>query len=83
MIMHTVYYLAHSDTDRRLRWYSTLAGARIAQRQRNRRLGFALRLERVSIGDREWERCLDSSGAVVDATWYIEEGVVDTVDLAE
>lgn len=81
--MHTVYYLAHTDTDRRLRWYRTLAGARIAQRQRNHRLGFAVRLERVIIGDREWERCLDSQGSVVDATWYIEEATVDAVDLID
>ena len=81
--MHTVYYLAHTDTDRRLQWYSTRSGARIAQRQRNKNLGFTVRLERVIIGDREWERCLDSQGTVVDATWYIEEGVVDTLDLAE
>ena len=79
--MHTVYYLAHGDSDRRLRWYATLSGARIAQRSRNKRLGFALRLERVQLGDREYERCLDSSGSVVDATWFIEEGLVDTVDL--
>lgn len=79
--MHTVYYLAHTDTDRRLRWYRTLAGARIAQRSRNHRLGFTVRLERVIIGHREWERCLDSQGMVVDATWYIEEGTVDSVDL--
>jgi hypothetical protein len=79
--MHTVYYLAHSATDRRLRWYRTRAGARIAQRQRNHNLGFAVRLERVIIGEREYERCLDSRGTVVDATWYIEEDTVEIMDL--
>jgi len=81
--MNSVYYLTHRDSLRRLRWYSTLSGARIAQRSRNHRLGFAVRLERVWVGSREYERCEDSSGTVVDATWVIEEDCVEQVDLAE
>lgn len=81
--MRTIYYLAHSETDRRLRYYRTLAGARIAQRARNARLGFHTRIERVQIDSWEYERCLDSSGDIVDATWRIEEDVIDSVDLTE
>jgi hypothetical protein len=81
--MRTVYYLTHSVSDRRLKYYATLQGARIAQRSRNHRLGFHTRLERVCLGEREWERCLDSESRIVDATWVIEEGTVDSPDLAD
>lgn len=81
--MRTVYYLTHRDTDRRLRYYSTLAGARIAQRSRNHRLGFHTRIERVWLADREYERCLDSDNQCVDATWVIEEAVIDSPDLID
>lgn len=79
--MRTVYYLTHRDSLRRLRYYSTLSGARIAQRQRNARLGFHTRIERIQLGHREYERCLDSDQQVVDATWVIEEAVLDSPDL--
>jgi hypothetical protein len=79
--MHTVYYLTHLHTGRRLQWYATRQGARIAQRSRNHRLGFVLRIERVQIDQTEYERCLDSEGRVVDATWVIEEDTLDTPDL--
>jgi len=78
----TVYYLVHKDTERRLKWYKTLAGARIAQRGRNARLGFVHRVERVCIYDNwEAEQCQDSSGAIVTATYCIVEDTIDTVDL--
>lgn len=79
--MHTIYYLTHLDTDRDLGWYATLSGARIAQRSRNRRLGFTQRLERISIDDREYERCRLSDGTVIDATWVIREDTVDQLPL--
>jgi ribosomal protein L20 len=80
----TVYFLAHRDTGQRLRYYRTLAGARIAQRARNHRLGFRDRVERV-LSDDNWEveRCELADGAVVDATWCIEEGCVDQEDITE
>jgi hypothetical protein len=83
--MHkTVYYLTHRDSGLRLRYYTTLAGARIAQRQRNRRLGFLERVERVEVSDNcEAERCELADGTVVDATWCIVEDTVDTLDLEE
>lgn len=79
--MRTVYYLLHSDSGRRLKYYSTLAGARIAQRSRNHRLGFHARIERVSLENREYERCLNSAGLLVDATWVIEEDWLESPDL--
>ena len=81
--MRTVYYLVHQDSQRRFKYYSTIAGARIAQRSRNRRLGFHTRLERINIGDREYERCLDSESRLVDATWIIEEDFIDSPDLLD
>jgi hypothetical protein len=75
----TVYYLVHKDTQRRLKWYKTLAGARIAQRSRNARLGFIQRIERVSIYDNwEAEQCLDNNNNIVTATYCIVEDTVDS-----
>ena len=81
--MHTVYYITHGENHRRLRYYTTRAGARIAQRQRNRRLGFHTRLERVEVGNLELERCLNSDNIVVDATWVIEEDSLESPDLLQ
>ena len=83
-MLKTVYYLTHKDTHRRLRYYTTLAGARIAQRSRNARLGFTERIERVEVGDNwEVERCRLADGTVVDATYCIVEDTIDTEDLLE
>lgn len=83
--MHkTVYYLTHRDTALRLRYYTTLAGARIAQRSRNRALGFLTRIERVAAFENwEVERCALIDGSIVDATWCIVEGTVEQEDLVE
>ena len=81
--MLTVYYLVHLDSQRPLKYYHTRSGARIAQRARNHRLGFTQRIERVTIGESEYERCLDRSGRIVDATWYILEGTIDSPDLLD
>lgn len=78
----TVYYLVHRDTGERLRYYSTLAGARIAQRARNARLGFHTRIERVQMFDNwEVEMCSTLDNTVVEATYCIVEDVVDSPDL--
>jgi len=83
-MLETVYFLVHKDTLRRLRYYRSLAGARIAQRSRNRSLGFDQRIERVQIGDNwEVERCALSNGQITDATYCIQEDTVDHVDLTE
>jgi hypothetical protein len=76
----TVYYLVHKDTQERLRYYKSLAGARIAQRSRNARLGFAERIERVELGDNwEVEQCL-VDGHIVEATYCIVEDTIEQTD---
>ena len=77
----TAYYLVHKDTQRRLKYYTTLGGARIAQRARNHRLGFLTRIERISIEDNwEAEQCLDSDNRIVTATYCIVEDTIDTLN---
>ena len=77
----TVYYLVHKDTLERMRYYKSLAGARIAQRSRNARLGFLKRIERIELEDNwEVERCELEDGSIVDATYTIVEGVIDTAN---
>jgi len=81
-MQHTVYYLAHRDTGERFRYYSSLAGARIAQRSRNARLGFAKRVERVQLRDNwEVELCELTDGTIVEATYCIVEDMIDQEDL--
>jgi hypothetical protein len=77
-----VYYLEHKDTGRRLKWYRTLAGARIAQRQRNHRLGFLTRVKRIQEDtehtSRELELCVCVDGTEQIATYTIVEDTVDS-----
>jgi len=82
--MHkTVYYLTHQDTGQRLRYYKSLAGARIAQRARNRLLGFRRRIQRVESFDNwEVEQCELQDGTIVTATWVIEQGHVEQEDVS-
>jgi hypothetical protein len=80
----TVYYLVHKDTQERLRYYKSLAGARIAQRSRNARLGFVKRVERIELGDNwEVERCVLDDGTIVDATYTIVEDTIEQNDLQD
>lgn len=81
--MQSVYYLTHRVTERRLKWYKTLAGARIAQRARNHKLGFVTRLERVQQEHREMEFCQLRDHTKEIATWVIEEDTVDSPDLIQ
>jgi hypothetical protein len=79
----TVYYLTHKDTGERLRYYKSLAGARIAQRSRNARLGFVERIERVELGDNwEVEQCL-VDGQIVTATYCVVEDTIEQNDLQD
>jgi hypothetical protein len=74
----TVYYLTHRDTGLRERYYKNRAGARIAQRARNRLLGFRDRVERVCLGDNwEVEQCRLADGRIETATYCIVEDTVD------
>jgi hypothetical protein len=77
----TVYYLVHKDSQTRLRYYKTLAGARIAQHSRNRHLGFHDRIERVEQFD-NWEVELYrlADGSIVEGTYCIVEDTVDSWD---
>ena len=78
----TVYYLVHRETGRRLKYYRTLAGARIAQRARNHRLGFITRIERVYMFDNwEVELCSNIDNEILEATYCIVEDTIDTEDL--
>lgn len=83
-MLKTVYYLTHRDTGLRLRYYSSLAGARIAQRSRNAHLGFLDRIERVELADNwEVEQCRLADGSVATATWVIVEDTIDTVEILD
>jgi hypothetical protein len=73
----TVYYIVHKDTGRRLKWYRTLAGARIACRSRNSRLGFTTRVTRCTEADIEYELCTTQEHASILATYCIVEDYID------
>ncbi len=78
----SVYYLTHRLTGQRLKWYKTLQGARIAQRQRNHRLGFIERIERVCMFDNwEVELCRTLDNDILEATYCIVEDTIDSEDL--
>ena len=80
--MRTVYYLVHKDSLERLKYYKSLAGARIAQHSRNARLGFRDRLERVeALNNWEVEMYRLEDGRVIEGTYCIEEGCIDSEDL--
>ncbi len=75
----TVYFLVHRDTKERLRYYKTLAGARIAQRQRNQRLGFRNRVERVEqFSNWEVELYTMDDGSIQEGTYCIVEDTIDS-----
>ena len=76
--VQSVYYLTHKDTGRRLKWYKTLTGARIAQRSRNHRLGFVSRVERVITDNVESELCVTVDNLTMTATYTIVEDTVDS-----
>ena len=59
-MIRNVYYLVHSATHERcFRYYETLAGARIAQRMRNSRLGYKTRVQRILDEDLGFEQCVN------------------------
>ena len=81
-MIKVIYYLRHSDTHERcFRYYETLAGARIAQRSRNARLGFETRIQRTVEADLEFEQCANAEGTLVLATWAIEEDCIECMEL--
>lgn len=81
-MIKVIYYLRHSHTHERcFRYYETLAGARIAQRSRNARLGYKTRTARTIEADLEFEQCVNAEGTLVLATWAIEEDHIELCDL--
>jgi hypothetical protein len=81
-MLHTVYYIVHLDTQERLRYYKTRAGARIAQHARNSHLGFKDRIERIELYDNcEVEQYSLQDGTVVSGTYCIVEDTVEHADL--
>jgi hypothetical protein len=79
--MNSVYYLVHWESARRIRYYRTLTGARIACRLRNLHLGFLARVEYQTEDTRTYELCTSLSGPKCRATYCIEEDTIDTPDL--
>jgi hypothetical protein len=81
-MLHTVYYIVHLDTQERLRYYKTRAGARIAQHARNSHLGFHNRIERIELYDNcEVEQYSLQDGTVVSGTYCVVEDTVEQMDL--
>jgi hypothetical protein len=81
--MNSVYYLVHWESGRRIRYYKTLTGARIACRLRNLHLGFKSRIEYQTEDNRTYELCVNLNAEQVRATYCIEEDTIDTPDLLE
>lgn len=78
-MLKTVYYLVHKDSNTRLRYYKTLAGARIAQHRRNAGLGFTDRIERVEqFTNWEVELYKLADGTVAEGTYCIVEDTIDS-----
>lgn len=81
--MNSVYYLVHVDANRRIGYYRTLTGARIACRLRNLHLGFHTRIEYQQVDSRTYELCETANTQPQLGTYAIEEDVIDTPDLLE
>ena len=77
--MNTVYYLVHWESMTRLKYYQTRAGARIAMRVRNHRLGFVTRKDRLDNDPFEYELCLTQDNLELTGAYCILE---DTIDMA-
>jgi hypothetical protein len=81
--MKTVYYLVHWESMTRLKYYQTRAGARIAMRSRNHRLGFVTRKARVDNDPFEYELCITNDGLELTGSYSILEDTIDTVDILD
>jgi len=81
--LNSVYYLVHWESNRRIRYYHTQTGARIAMRLRNLHLGFLTRVEYQTEDNRTYELCTSLSEPSCRATYCLEEDVIDTPDLLE
>jgi hypothetical protein len=79
-MLKTVYYLEHIDSAKRIKYYTTRTGARIACANRNRLLGFRQRIERVEDGMYEYEM-YTVENAIVRGTYCVVEDVIEQADL--
>ena len=82
-MLKTVYYVEHCASGRRLKYYTTRHGARIAMRNRNLHLGFKLRTARLAKDQYEYELytiLVDGLATSVKGTYCIVE---DTIEMEE
>jgi hypothetical protein len=79
-MLRTVYYVEHVDSNKRIKYYATRTGARIACANRNRLLGFKQRIERVEEDNYEYEMYSVES-VVVRGTYCIVEDTIEQADL--
>jgi hypothetical protein len=82
-MLKTVYYIEHVESGRRLKYYTTRHGARIAMRTRNLHLGFKERTARLADDAREYELytiLVDGVATTVKGTYCIVE---DTMEMEE
>ena len=81
-MLRTVYYVEHCDSSKRIKYYSTRTGARIACANRNRLLGFKQRVERVEDNAYEYEM-YSVEGSLVRGTYCIVEDTIEQNDLLD
>jgi hypothetical protein len=79
--MKTVYYLVDWRSNHRIRYYTTLTGARIACRLRNLHLGFLARIEYQTEDTRTYEQCVSVNDHSCRGTYAIEEDTIESPDL--
>ena len=82
--MHTVYYLVHTESNRRICYYHTQRGARIGMRLRNQHLGFHRRemLQSSDLLGVTYE-IYNINGELVQGTYSILESTVESPDLID
>ena len=78
----TVFYLVHEPSDKRIRYYNTQGGARIAARNRNRHLGFYTRIDKLHIDNTEYELYIVDDH-VVTGSYAIQEDYIEMENLYE
>lgn len=81
-MLKTVYYIEHIDSCKRIKYYRTRTGARIACANRNRLLGFKHRIERVEDNMYEYEM-YSVEGVLVQGTYCVVEDSIEQEDLLD
>lgn len=75
-----VYYIEHWESNKRINYYTTRRGARIAARNRNLHLGFKERKGRLASNAYEYE-LYSIESHTVKGTYCIVEDYIETEDL--